>query len=467
MSFTSAPFLAFVIALLVAYRASSLRTTDASDAQRRRVARRARALLLTASVAFYAWWDWRFALLVMAGALVDFALARRIAGSEGGARTAWLASSLGYNILLLAGFKYSSFISDSVGGPHFDVVVPLGVSFFTFQAMSYTIDVYRRACAPATRFVDFALSLTFFPHLAAGPIVRARDFMPQLDTLGPLRSDDLRAGSERFLCGFLKKVLFADTFAVCADTVFASPAALSSTTVWLGVAAYTAQIYYDFSGYSDMAIGLARMFGLRFPENFAHPYLSRSPREFWHRWHISLSLWLRDYLYVPLGGSRRGRARTVVNVFLTMLIGGLWHGAAWTFVAWGALHGAALAVQRTFAWRTKGTIAPGVVSWAATMLLVMVGWVLFRAPDFATAWLILQKMAFLDDGGAVWPHAPTMILLVVAIALHVRIALRREGAAPLQFDVRKPAHVVAAFACVLWTLLFAPMTHTPFIYAGF
>jgi len=394
-----------------------------------------------ASLVFYGWWDWRFCFFLVAASTIDYRLALEIqrAPDLRGKRR-WLALSLVSNLGLLAVFKYAAWLVRNVNQlsgldlavP--DIPLPLGISFFTFQAMSYTIDVYRGAFNPTRRWFDFSFSMSFFPHLISGPIVRASHFMPQLAAEHPLTRDNLRAGGELFAKGFLKKTLLADQLAVCADTVFADPAFFSSGTCWLAIAAYTGQIYYDFSGYTDMAIGLARMFGFEFPQNFDHPYLSRSITEFWRRWHISLSSWLRDYLYISLGGNRRGHLRTYANLMITMLLGGLWHGASWTFVVWGGLHGLGLAAHRVVSerWPSPGRIRRA-IGLPATLLFVMIGWVFFRAPTFHVAGVMLHKLAFVDAPGCSWPHVQSLLVLAAGVGAHLWVWRGRA----LGFDFRR------------------------------
>ena len=458
MIFSSLPFLVFLAVLLAVV--AVLR----GELQRR-------ATIFAASLFFYGWWDWRFCFFLVAASTIDYALALKIQEAPARAeKRRWLALSVTANLGLLATFKYAGWLVRNVNAltgldlPVPDLPLPLGISFFTFQAMSYTIDVYRGHFNPTRRWFDFSFSMSFFPHLIAGPIVRAAHFMPQLAAEHPLRRDNLISGLELFSKGFLKKTLVADQLAVCADTVFANPAFYSSGTCWLGVAAYSAQIYYDFSGYTDMAIGLARMFGYQFPQNFDHPYLSSSITEFWRRWHISLSSWLRDYLYISLGGNRKGHARTYVNLMLTMLLGGLWHGASWTFVVWGALHGGALAVHK---WMLDRWPVPGPLRRAfglpVTLLFVMLCWVFFRAPSFGVAWTMLQKLAFIDAAGCEWPHVQSLAALAAATLAHVAVARgHRVG-----FDFRRPAHMALLLSALLVDLFYSPLTHSPFIYFQF
>ena len=419
-----------------------------------------RGLLIVASYQFYAWWDWRACFVLLGVTLLGYGVGRRMAGRERRAMRPWLVLGIAVNLGALAFFKYTGFLLANlqplfrVAGlavPHPEIVLPVGVSFFTFQSISYLIDVYRGTLPAQRGWRDYMLFVAFFPQLLAGPIVRGGQFLPQLEREHPLRTDDLRLGLERFVRGFIKKLLFADTFAVWADPVFAHPAGYAPLTCWLAVVAYAGQIYYDFSGYSDMAIGVARMLGFEYPENFRHPYAARSIAEFWQRWHLTLSFWLRDYLFLPLAYavSRRipedrplgVRAETwsyAAAILLTMLLGGLWHGASWTFVTWGALHGLALAGHRLVrdarGRRAQGRYGrPGrLASWAVTFLFLLVTWVVFRAPDFATAWAMLQRMDRSSAAGAVrWFYVQGLAALGAGAPLHVR---------SLGHGDRSPAH---------------------------
>ena len=369
---------------------------------------RGRTLILAlASYFFYGWWRVDFLLLLLASTVVDFlvgrALSRLPAGDAAalGRRRVLLAVSVAVNLGLLGYFKYMNFGVDSLnaalaagGLPAIEwpaVILPIGISFYTFQTMSYTIDVYRGTAAPARRFVDFACYVSMFPQLVAGPIVRYNTIASQLVE----RSHTfIKFGRGAFLfqLGFAKKVLLADSVAVIADGAYALPDP-SMAEAWLGTLAYAFQIYFDFSGYSDMAIGLGLMFGFTLPVNFDSPYKAASITEFWSRWHISLSTWLRDYLYVPLGGNRHGSARTYRNLMVTMLLGGLWHGAAWNFVAWGAYHGAWLGAERQLGKRPLYARAPVFVRRALTFGIVLVGYVLFRATTLEQGASILGAFA--------------------------------------------------------------------------
>jgi alginate O-acetyltransferase complex protein AlgI len=273
-------------------------------------------------------------------------------------------------------------------------ILPIGISFYIFQSISFLIDVYRGDAPPARRFVDFAAFISLFPQLIAGPVLRYKDLADQFENRTH-SLDKFSEGARRFMTGFAKKVLIADTVAPLADAVFALEEP-SMAEAWLGALAYTVQLYFDFSGYSDMAIGIGLMLGFRFIENFNFPYISRSITEFWRRWHISLSTWLRDYLYIPLGGNRKGRIRTYVNLFLTMVLGGLWHGANWTFVIWGAWHGGIMAIER-MAGIGGGTDEPGrrarrILQTAVTFFLVILGWVMFRAAHVESAMAMYEGL---------------------------------------------------------------------------
>src|SRR5262249_42955235 len=291
--------------------------------------------------------------------------------------------------------------------PVLSVILPIGISFYTFEAISYVVDVYRGRLRAERDFAAFLLFILFFPHLIAGPIVRGRDFLPQVQRAKHWSWLRLQAGGELFLMGLFKKLAISDRMAAFADPVFANPDAFAGLAISLGVLAYAVQIYCDFSGYTDIAIGCAHMLGYKLAPNFNTPYLASNISEFWRRWHISLSSWLRDYLFIPLGGSRNGRWRTVRNLMLTMTLGGLWHGASWTFVAWGVLHGLLLIGHRAFAGCCAGRPAlerrlqspPGTAARVlATFLCVCLGWVFFRATNFTVAMTMLERMVSLRPG---------------------------------------------------------------------
>ncbi len=371
--------------------------------------------LLACSYVFYGWWDWRFLSLIIACSLVNHAAALGMARcATSRSRRLLLVLALVFDLGVLGFFKYYSFfvlsaytamhrLGLSCSLPLLDVILPVGISFFTFQAMSYVIDVYRKEIEPAESTLAFSTYLAFFPQLVAGPIVRARVLLPQLT--GGVRRHQIDAGraSTLILTGLFKKVVIANALAQrLVDPVFEDPSAFAAPDILLGVYGYAVQIYCDFSAYSDIAIGVALLLGIRFPVNFDAPYLASSFRGFWQRWHISLSTWLRDYLYIPLGGSRCSRLRGYRNLLITFLLGGLWHGAQWRFVAWGALHGVYLAGERALrtvvpGWGTRadrgvlqtaGRLAGGVV----VFHLVCLSWVFFRSESFGDAWILLGRL---------------------------------------------------------------------------
>jgi D-alanyl-lipoteichoic acid acyltransferase DltB (MBOAT superfamily) len=401
-------------------------------------ARARKVLLLLASYAFYASWNPAFVLLLAFSTATDFGLAIAMERTERrGRRRSLVLVSVVVNLGLLGFFKYGSFVAESVLGisgatlPEvsrlLSVALPVGISFYTFQTLSYTIDVYRRR-QPATRsLLDFALFVSFFPQLVAGPIVRAGQFLPQLP--GRHTTDeDVLEGIRRAAIGLLKKVVLADTLAMYVDGVFETPGLHSGPEVALALYAFSFQIYFDFSGYSDIAIGLGRIFGIRLPENFDRPYCATSVREFWQRWHISFSTWLRDYLYVSLGGNRRGSYATVLNLFITMVLGGLWHGAGWGFVIWGAYQGALLCMHRIWSWQV-GERAPRTPAWLrrfATFHLMTLGWVAFRAPTLDVCWQVVRR---LDVGGFEQNMQTIQVSMLLALALfhHYGTRARQVG----------------------------------------
>ena len=366
-------------------------------------------LLLLSSWFFYACWDWRFLSLILVTTVVDFLVAQRIHQSEDpGKRRRWLGLSIAVDLGILGFFKYFNFFVEELGmlfsavgwgewRTGLEIVLPVGISFYTFQAMSYTIDVYRRQTRPATRFLDFALYIAFFPQLVAGPIERSSRLLPQVEKPRP-RLDEarFRMGFHLVLSGLFLKVVVADNMAWLADYAFSrAPDELVATEVMVGVVAFAFQVYGDFAGYSAIAIGVAKWLGFDLMENFRRPYFALDPRDFWSRWHISLSTWLRDYLYIPLGGNRLGAGRTSMNLMVTMLLGGLWHGAAWTFVIWGGIHGSWLVIHRALA-KSKSVGRGGFVQMAArmmvTFLVVCLTWLFFRAETLSQAVGMLKAL---------------------------------------------------------------------------
>jgi alginate O-acetyltransferase complex protein AlgI len=368
-------------------------------------------ILLIASYAFYASWNAKFLVLIIGSTLVDFYVGRRLGVThDARRRKRLLALSVGVNLGALAFFKYCNFFVESAVAalgalgleaslPSLEIVLPVGISFYTFQTMSYTIDIYRRKLDPTDRLLDFALFVAFFPQLVAGPIERARNLLPQIANLAARRPD--YSGFGLIALGCFKKVVIADNLAALVELVYADPSHSYGPALWLGTYAFAVQIYCDFSGYSDIAVGLARLMGLDLIQNFEAPYAARGPSEFWRRWHISLSSWLRDYLYISLGGNRGTRLFVYRNLMLTMLLGGLWHGAAGNFVLWGAWHGLLLILfrLRLFAqWGERLDAKPmtRVASTAVRRLvffhLVCLGWAFFRAGSLADCLIVVERL---------------------------------------------------------------------------
>ena len=367
--------------------------------------------LFLASCLFYAASSLEFLPLLLASVAVDYSVGVRLAkATDPAARKRWLALSVGVNLGLLGAFKYGGFLTGSLrslfqtdGIPLVDLVLPIGISFYTFQSMSYTIDLYRGRTRPVDSIVDFAAYVTMFPQLVAGPIVRFSHLNEQLKAREH-SVDRFASGLHRFILGMAKKLLIADTLAALSVPLFANanPGFLEA---WLSMLLFAGQIYFDFSGYSDMAIGLGRLFGFELPENFDAPYRATSFSDFWRRWHITLSSWLRDYLYIPLGGNRSGTIRTFVNLAITMLLGGLWHGASWNFVLWGGLHGLALGVERTF--RERGPSLPRWIRRGIVFVCVILIWTPFKLESAGSVFVWWNAMA----GGAGLGQAPLLPVL--------------------------------------------------------
>ncbi len=373
--------------------------------------------LLLASYLFYAAWNPPFIILLWLSTVVDYWVARRMHRTEApGRRRGLLLLSLAANLGMLGYFKYGGFMLANFTAlmagfgieyqpPAWDIILPVGISFYTFQTLSYTLDVYYRRIEPSRSFLDFALFVTFFPQLVAGPILRPKDLLPQFAHPIVASARQMSWGLMLMVLGLFEKIVIADgLLAPVVDEVYGSAAQVAPLDAWLGTLAFSGQIFCDFAGYTTTAIGAALVLGFSLIDNFRFPYAAIGFSDFWRRWHISLSSWLRDYLYVPLGGNRKGPGRTYVNLMLTMLIGGLWHGAAWTFVVWGGLHGLYLVVERFLRqrignWAVWDRWLSRLMLAVLTYVLVNITWVFFRAQDFAGAWRVLSAMLLLDAGG--------------------------------------------------------------------
>jgi alginate O-acetyltransferase complex protein AlgI len=428
------------------------------------------------SYVFYGWWRPDFLILMLTSTLVDHLCGRKIfaARREGGRGRNWLWLSLATNLGLLGWFKYANFgidtlnevlgVAGSGGFSMAEIVLPVGISFYTFQTLSYTIDIYRGQVEPVKRFGDFVCYVAMFPQLVAGPIVRYSTVAKQLFERTHTW-DKFAAGVLAFQSGLVKKVLLADLLAPAADLVFAG-GPVTTADAWIGSLAYSFQLYFDFSGYSDMAIGLGLMLGFRLPINFDRPYISQSITEFWRRWHISLSTWLRDYLYLPLGGNRKGGTRTYINLALVMLIGGLWHGAAWTFLVWGAWHGGWLIIER---WRGKRALhasMPQPMKVASTMLIVLLGWVFFRAQGLAHGTAIVGSMVGLGADASPIPGLLSPLLMIGTVLSIGVVYLAPTTQALIQKQPRSWTFLLQLLFLLALTRL-VNAEHVPFLYFQF
>jgi alginate O-acetyltransferase complex protein AlgI len=473
MVFNSLHFVWFFIVVYAAYRLLPHRAQN--------------WLLLVASYYFYAAWDWRFLGLLVGSTLVDYSCARAMDRTIAPARRkALLCISLGFNLTLLGFFKYFNFFAESLHGVFgtlgwqldfvtVRVLLPVGISFYTFVTMSYVIDVYRREI-PATRdLLDFGVFVAYFPHLVAGPILRASRLLPQIDSPRRITREQLRDGAWLIAWGFLQKVFVADNLAGLANAVFAPGTHHSGINVLLGVYAFAFQIYGDFAGYSNIARGTSKLMGIELIENFRFPYLVRTPQEFWRHWHISLSTWLRDYLYIPLGGNRGSRWQTRRNLLITMTLGGLWHGAAWTFVLWGLYHGALLIAYRS-ADRVRAarrmlvgpTALARIVGWAVMFHLTCVGWLVFRARSVSQLWELTRSVLLdfaprsIDVPGLL---APIVLYTTPLLVVHACEAYFDDVLAVPKLPVAVRYSVYAATFYL--TMLFGNFGGSEFIYFQF
>jgi D-alanyl-lipoteichoic acid acyltransferase DltB (MBOAT superfamily) len=441
--------------------------------------------LLAASYFFYAQWDWRFLPLIWGSSTADWLLGNAIAGAASQRRRKqWLALTVVMNLGVLGLFKYFDFgvaemsaLLRSLGFHPPEIALrltlPIGISFFTFESMSYVIDVYRRELPPHESYLEYLVFVAFFPHLVAGPIVRPRDLLPQLHA--PARFEPALASRALLLIalGLVKKVAIGDYLALnLVDRVFDAPLQYSALECYVALVAYAVQIYCDFSGYTDIAIGSAALLGVRFPPNFDSPYQAHNIVDFWRRWHISLSTWLRDYLYIPLGGNRRGRARTYVNLLITMLLGGLWHGANLTFVVWGALHGVLLAATRAFQelFGARAAVPPRgllrVLMVALTFHAVCFGWLFFRSKSLGDASIMLGRMASFSS---FHPNLDWRVLGVLAAGLVSHYCPRRWFERLLGGFCNLPALAQAAVLLLLSLSVreMASLEAVPFVYFQF
>ncbi|HEX7674241.1 MAG TPA: MBOAT family O-acyltransferase [Bdellovibrio sp.] len=439
--------------------------------------------LLLSSVVFYCYWSTTYVFLLFFTVILDFYIARAIDKAKTQkARKAFLLTSLIANLSILGFFKYYNFFADSMNGlvslvgagekalPALNLILPIGISFYTFQSMCYVIDVYRRTSDAHANLLSFAGYVTLFPHQISGPLVRHNKIIPQLESESTYKfqADNFWRGCYFFIFGLAKKMLVADLIAAAVDPLVHNMQSVSNLEAILAMFGYTFQLYFDFSGYSDMAVGLGLMMNIQFPQNFNSPYKSLSITEFWQRWHISLSSWLKDYLYISLGGNREGKVKTYRNLLLTMAIGGLWHGANWTYVFWGVFHGMFLAIERYFKDRNWNIIRSKYIAGFLTFMLVNIGWVFFRSPDFKVATLWLKK-SFLFTSEYTWTIYHIALKhkdrFLIALGLGIIMAFFCRNTWEIKF---KPSFKNALILAFLFVICLTYMgEESPFLYFQF
>ena len=427
--------------------------------------------LLLSSYVFYGWWNPLYLVLIAWSTTVDYSVVGIMARSR--RRGVWLSLSIINNLVLLSFFKYGVFLADNLNLllstvgvhyslPHPDVLLPVGISFYVFQSLSYTIDFYRGRVEKEKSFVRYATFVSLFPQLVAGPVERAGNLLPQLRKKTVLTWEDLSDGLSLFLVGFFKKVALADHLALYVDRAYDVPEQFSGTVLLCATVAFAWQIYFDFSGYTDMARGIGRLIGIHLMLNFNNPYLANGLGDFWNRWHISLSSWFKDYLYIPLGGNRNGTVATYRNMAFTMLISGLWHGAAWTFVIWGGLHAlgryATRELERSPFYQTR---VPGIVKQVSVFLFVTFAWIFFRAGSLNDALLIVAKIfteGWTDPGFPLWLLALVLLVWLYQFAMESRFKSALSTA---------PVRIALAVGMILYLVVFPPGSDQPFIYFQF
>lgn len=479
MLFYTLPFFVFLIVLI------SLLSVVKGD-------NRKKLLLLIGSYIFYMWWNPAFISLIIISTAIDFTLAKKIEKTNvKSGRKLLLILSLTANLGILGFFKYANFFQDNLfifmkllgyepGWSSLNIILPVGISFYTFQTMSYTIDVYNRKLKATTSPLDFAVFVSFFPQLVAGPIVRAADFLPQLNR--PVKLNWDTSALFLFLRGMVKKVIIADNISRFADTVFNDPHGWSSVVIWVATIAFYIQIYCDFSGYSDMAIAVARFLGYDLMLNFDRPYFAQNPSVFWKKWHISLSSWLRDYLYIPLGGNRGSVFFTYRNLTITMLLGGLWHGASWNFVLWGAIHGLLLIAHRLIIYivslipsqyKIKGNLFTRIISIIALQYVILLTWILFRVTNSGDMLYALKKFIFFDFNFSLTNlglEAMSVFSTITMMFLFYLLHLYSEIFGGIDESLTrsdKKLQYAALFFIGIILVAFFPTNEAPFIYFQF
>jgi alginate O-acetyltransferase complex protein AlgI len=435
--------------------------------------------LLIASYFFYGWWNPLYLFLIAYTTLLNYLIALRldvlkIEDDSGSANPGkfWLGLSIANNLFLLGFFKYAAFITINinlllsslgleVGLPQADILLPIGISFFTFQSMGYTIDVYRGRSKAESNIITFATFVAFFPQLIAGPIERAKSLLPQLHSSEKITRDDMADGLSLFIVGLFKKIALADLLALYVDKIYSDPSNAGSMALIFATYAFAWQIYFDFSGYTDMARGLARAMGIRLSLNFNNPYTATDLRDFWRRWHITLSSWFRDYLYIPLGGNRKGTARFCISILLTMAIGGLWHGAAWKFIVWGLVHAGALVLFSAIETKTSYHKLPRIIRQMLTFHIVTFAWIFFRADNIAEAWLIIQRIF---TGTTAAAQVPILMFAMVAAVWIYQFIYESQARRILEAKFVRAALMLMI---LLYLMTFATSAQEPFIYFQF
>jgi len=469
MLFDTPVYLVFLVLVVIAYWRLNWRKQN--------------ALLLAASYFFYGWWDWRFLLLMIASTTIDFLIARKIEDMPNpSGRRALLIVSLVLNFSILGFFKYFNFFFDSamqglnalglhnVPRSFLMIILPPGISFYTFQEVAYIVDVYAGRIKASRNFLDYGLFISLFPHLIAGPIQRPSHLLPQVQNPRVFRADAFRDGCMLILMGFLRKAVIADNCAHLADAAFGGSLGNNGWATLIGCYAFAWQIYGDFSGYSDIARGSAQLLGFHFMVNFRQPYLAVSLQDFWRRWHISLSTWLRDYLYIPLGGSRAGAGKTYRNLLITMVLGGLWHGANWTFIVWGALHGAVLSAERwIYGYEREAAEPTGirkVVSQVFIFHIVCLSWIFFRAESISAALKMVRNLSHFQWSPS-YVAALLFLALLIVLGLMMDIQMEYSGG---EYVFQKQSPVLAygaAITAMLLLILFTASGDHAFIYFRF
>lgn len=435
-------------------------------------------LILFGSYVFYAWWDWRFLFLILGSSLVDFFVAKKI--NKSNKKINWLLVSCFSNLGILFVFKYFNFFIQSfidltnlfglnISFNIINIILPVGISFYTFQTLSYSIDVYRNKINPTNNLISFLSFVSFFPQLVAGPIERASNLIPQIESKRSINIDQFKSGFFQILVGLFRKIVIADNLALYVDLIYGDPQIYNSSTLLLATFLYTFQIYFDFSGYSDIAIGSAKLLGFNFKQNFNLPYFSNSLTEFWRKWHISLSSWLKDYLYISLGGNRNGKWLTYRNLILTMLLGGLWHGSSWNFIIWGLIHGFVLAIEKLIFSKKEKSFGNS-IGFLYTFPVVMISWVFFRSQTLDHSFFILSSIYYFDFTLPIISNISVIVtsffVLFIGLAFDINLKIRKNHLESFGKHLSDKIYIICSCFIILLLVLFYSSSET-FIYFQF